>query len=62
MPVWVNRCAVIVEMVVLPCVPATPMVIFAREISPRTCARFNGRNPLETNQAISRWSAGMAGV
>ena len=59
---WCRMCASIVDVVVLPCVPATHNALCMRVMSPKSCERFLIVNPFFRNQTSSAMSAGTAGV
>ena len=59
---WCKMCAHIVEVDVLPCVPATQSPLCVRVSVPSTCARFSTVNPFARKYCSSLCSAGIAGV
>ena len=50
-----------VEVVVLPCVPATAITYLPAERWPSICDRFSTVKPWSRNQLSSEWSSGTAG-
>ena len=59
---WLMIWAHIVEVVVLPWVPAKQRPLWVRVSVPSTCARFSMEKLCSLNHASSAWEAGMAGV